>query len=120
MMRAMQQLRDSKPFIRLVLVWLMFALGVAVAAPLVNPDGLQLVCSGTSVKLVTSGGDGEESASGHGLDCPLCGCGGAPLPPTAAVLVAPATGALPQPPASRSCSTHCQPPLPARGPPALS
>ena len=63
-----------KSFARLVLVWFALFIGVAVASPLVNPEGVQLVCSATgSVKWVQPNADGDDASSGkHGLQCPLC------------------------------------------------
>ncbi len=66
---------------RLVLAWFALTLGVAVAAPLVSPNGLTLICSaGGSVRLVA---DADAPVVGATLDCPLCVFSGAP-PPVAA------------------------------------
>jgi hypothetical protein len=76
-MPILQSLRQAKLLARLVLVWFVLSLGVAVASPLVNPGGSQLVCSGASIKLINA--DGEESTSSHTMDCPLCASGAAPV-----------------------------------------
>ncbi len=73
-MTFMQSLRNAHHLTRLVLVWFALFIGVAVASPLVNPEGVQLVCSTAgSVKLLQLDADGEEAQSSHhGLHCPLC------------------------------------------------
>ena len=69
----MQTLRSAHLLARLVLVWFALAIGVAVASPLVNPQGIELVCSaGGMTKLLVKSDDGGKSASGATLDCPLC------------------------------------------------
>ena len=110
-------LRQAKFLTRLVLVWFVLSLGVAVATPLVNPNGAQIVCSGASVKLVNA--DGEE-ASAHTLDCPLCGPAALALPvvPQGFEFDSPLSQAL-----SRDVSAHLAAitaaPLSARAPPVL-
>lgn len=116
----MQSLRDARRLTRLVLVWFALALGAAVASPLVKPEGLQLVCSGTAVKLVAGSGDGDDRAAPLGLDCPLCGGGAVPLPAAPDLPLVLTDTTRPQAPAPHGHMAHCQPPLPARGPPALS
>ena len=71
-MFSLQSLRNAHRLTRLVLVWFALFVGVAVASPLVNPEGVQLVCTTAgSVKLLQL--DGEEAqGSHHGLHCPLC------------------------------------------------
>jgi hypothetical protein len=76
-MSTLQTLRQAKFLARFVLAWFVLSLGVAIASPMVNPNGAQLICSGASVKLVNA--DGDETASAHTLDCPLCGSGAVPL-----------------------------------------
>jgi len=73
-MSRLQSLRNAHHLTRLVLVWLALFIGVAVASPLVNPEGVQLVCTEAgSVKLVQLDADGQEAqGSQHGLHCPLC------------------------------------------------
>ena len=74
---SLQFLRQAKLLTRLVLVWFVLSLGVAMASPIIKGDGVQLICSGASVKLVNA--DGEETGSGHTMDCPLCASGAAPV-----------------------------------------
>jgi hypothetical protein len=110
-------LRQAKLLTRLVLVWFVLSLGVAVASPLVKPGSVQLVCSGTSVKLVNTDGD---EASAHTLDCPLCGSAALALPvvPLGFVFDSPLSQAL-----ARDVSAHLAvltaAPLSARAPPVL-
>ena len=44
-MFSLQSLRNAPHLTRLVLVWFALFVGVAVASPLVNPEGVQLVCT---------------------------------------------------------------------------
>lgn len=73
-MFTLQSLRNAHRLTRLVLVWFVLFVGSAVASPLVNPEGMQLVCaSAGNVKLLQLDADGEEAqASQHGLHCALC------------------------------------------------
>ena len=117
----MDLLRRSHRLTRLVLVWFMLALGAAMASPLVKPDGLQWVCSGTVVKLVVGDGDAEgDRSAASGLDCPLCSSPTA-LPPSDPRTLPDDSGAqtTAQPPAARLGPNGTAPP-PARGPPAIS
>lgn len=107
---------------RLVLLWFVLSLGVAIASPVVNPQAMELVCSSAgAVKVVVKTDDGAQELGGSHLDCPLCVLTGAPPP-------APAVVPLPQPqplglavqsiPAARIAAATAAP-LPARGPPAF-
>lgn len=73
-MTLLQSLRNARSLTRLVLVWLALFMGVAVASPLVNPEGVQWICTSTgSVKLVHFDADGQETqGSDQGVHCPLC------------------------------------------------
>lgn len=73
-MPSFQALRNAHSLTRLVLVCWALLLGVAVASPLVNPEGVQLVCtSAGGVKLVHLDADGQETQGiGNSLHCPLC------------------------------------------------
>ena len=73
---SLQFLRQAKLLTRLVLVWFVLSLGVAIASPVVKGDGAQLVCSGASVKLINADGD---PVSAQGMDCPLCGPAAVPV-----------------------------------------
>jgi hypothetical protein len=118
----MQFLRKSNLITRLALVWFALFVCVATASPLVNPQSMEMVCSGSGVmKMVIQGDEGTGIASGHSLDCSLCGAVGAPPP------VAVSLPALPQPlayalqsiPQARIAALTGAP-LPARGPPTFS
>lgn len=69
----MQTLRHAHLLARLVLVWFVCALGVAVASPMVPPQAMELVCSsGGAVKLLVKTDNGVQEMGAHSLDCPLC------------------------------------------------
>ena len=122
----MQQLRHAIQLTRFVLVWFALSIGVAIASPVVNPQVMDLVCTSTgSMKLVVQGqdnGDGEGvAASSHTLECPLCASISAPSPAlnTSLTQPSPLAHAL-QPLAAAHIAAITAPPLPSRGPPALS
>jgi hypothetical protein len=118
----MQFLRQSHLITRFALVWFALFVSVAAASPMVNPQSMEMVCSGSGVmKLVIQGDDGAGEAAAHTQDCSLCGTVGAPPP------VAISLPALPQPlayalqsiPQARIAALTGAP-LPARGPPNFS
>jgi len=122
-MRTMQTLRRFTMLTRLVLAWFVLSLGVAVAAPVIAPQHILFVCTGTgAMKVLTQVEDGSTTEQVHSrMDCPLCATVSAP-PPQPGVAV-PHLCAL-------SYALHGVPvafiaartasPMPARGPPALS
>ncbi len=115
-MAAMQRLRHAHHLARLVLAWFALALGVAVAAPVVQPQSVQWVCSGSGgLTLHVPNDDGGQPPSPHTLDCPLC-VAVAPPPPVVAALPEPLPlGHVLQPiPAARHAARIAAP-LPARG-----
>ncbi|MBO0941819.1 DUF2946 family protein [Acidovorax temperans] len=103
-----------------VLAWFVASIGVSVASPLIHPQSIEVICSGTgAIKWMVQTDDGAVEMGSTHMDCPLC---------------APATGAPPAPAAWAPPSPHplahaVQPvqaariaaataaPLPARGPP---
>jgi len=117
----MTALRRAHQLSRLVLLWFVLSLGVAIAAPVLHPQAMELVCSSAgAIKVIVKSADGaRELGAGH-TDCPLCAITGAP-PPVPVV----ASFALPQPlgrvlqsiPAARLAAATAAP-LPARGPPS--
>jgi hypothetical protein len=117
----MQTLRNAHLIARFMLVWFALSIGVAIASPMVKPQGLQLVCSGSgSMKVVASNDDGKSGSSSHTLECPLCASISAP-PPMDIVgfgSAAPQAYALLQPDTSPRACVWAAPP-PARGPPTL-
>src|SRR5438105_4247354 len=115
----MQALRNTAFLARLVLAWFALTLGAAIASPLVNPQSMELVCSGAgAVKLVVKADGGSVPASGHTLDCPLCISLSAPpaAVPAVAALSLPRGDVAPAIPVSR-VALRSAAPLPARGPP---
>ena len=118
----MQTLRRSLSVVRLVLAWFVLTLGIAVAAPIVQPHSTVLICSEGGSKMIMVDADGERvSDTGHALDCPLCLP--AALPPAFATVklpvAPPATCAL-HPFVSAHLAALVGAPLPARGPPSHS
>jgi hypothetical protein len=118
----MRALRHFTDLTRLVLAWFVLSLGVAVASPIVKPQDILLVCTGTGAMkvLVQSDDGGTTELASPAMDCPLCAPMGAP-PPIARTVVAPAQ---PLAYALRSITAahiaaRTAAPLPARGPPGL-
>ncbi|HYF19352.1 MAG TPA: hypothetical protein VEA40_15910 [Ramlibacter sp.] len=116
----MPALRRARFLARLVLAWFALAVGVAVASPVVQPQSVHLVCSGTAIELVLPGA-GDGPAAPHTLDCPLCATPGGlpPAPAGSAALRLPLPHVLQPVPAARLAARTAAP-LPARGPPAWS
>ncbi len=73
-MLTLQSLRNAHHLTRLVLVWFALFIGVAVASPLVNPQGVQEVCTTAgNVKWVQLDAHGEEAQGKQlSLHCPMC------------------------------------------------
>jgi hypothetical protein len=119
---AMQTLRHFRWLARLVLAWFVLSIGVAVASPLVNPQAMELICSGSgAIKLLVKTDDGAKELPSHTLDCPLCAHVGAP-PPTAQAelpMAHPLAQALRPIPAAHIAARTAAP-LPPRGPPPFS
>ena len=78
----MQALRNFTFLARLVLAWLVLSLGVAVASPIVKPQNVLLVCSGSgAMKVLVTADDGSTAEVGStNMDCPLCASFLAPPP----------------------------------------
>lgn len=114
----MHLLRNARLLARLVLVWFALAIGVAVASPLVQPQSIELICSGGgAMKLLVKGDDGDAATPGLTLDCPLCASFDAPAPPQC-VTASPLPPGLPVPAGfalPSAARTSVAPP--ARGPP---
>ncbi len=120
----MNALRNAHFLARLVLVWFALSLGVAIASPIVKPQAMELICSGSGVmKLLIQHDDGSsQEAPRYTLDCPLCLTGNAPPPPIVRLTAQPAQPlayVLQSIPAARIAALTAAP-LPARGPPAFS
>ena len=118
----MRNLRHFHFIARLVLAWMVLALGVAVASPIVKPQDAMLVCSASGVmKVLVTQDDGSATEMGStNMDCPLCTTAGAPplSLTTQAEPVQPLAYALQSIP-SAHIAARTAAPLPARGPPTL-
>ena len=117
---GMNRLRNALQLTRFVLVWFALSVGVAIASPLVNPKGIDMVCSsGGTMKMVVQGEDDGE-ASSLTMDCSLCAAVSAPPPEFNTTLTQPSPLArATQPIAAAHIAAITAPPLPSRGPPAL-
>jgi hypothetical protein len=118
----MQTIRRLRWLARCVLAWFVMSLAVAVAAPVVSPQSMELVCTGSgAIKLLVQTDDGAQELSSHTLDCPLCVHVGAPPPAMQARLPQPhpLAHALLSIPAAHIASRTAAP-LPPRGPPLFS
>ena len=119
----MNRLRNALEITRFVLVWFALSVGVAIASPLVNPKGIDMVCSsGGTMKMVVQGqGDADHAkASSLTMDCPLCVAVSAPPPVFNTTLTQPSPLAhATQPTVAAHIAAITAPPLPSRGPPAL-
>jgi hypothetical protein len=118
----MESLRHAHLLARFVLVWFALSIGVAIASPIVKPQAIELICSGSGVmKVLVKTDDGVKEVVSHTLDCPLCASISAP-PPLArlnAEPVQPLAHVLLGMPVARLVLLTAAPP-PARGPPDLS
>lgn len=119
----MQILRNFTFLARLVLAWVVLSLGVAVASPIVKPQNVLLVCTGSgAMKVLVTADDGSTSEVGSAsMDCPLCASFSAPPPPASAQTIEPAQPlayALQSIP-SAHIAARTAAPLLARGPPTL-
>lgn len=115
----MQALRRARFLARLVLAWFALSLGMAVASPLVHPQAMELICSGSGLmKVVVQTDDGPQEQGSHALDCPLCASTGSPPSAVAATAepAQPLSHAL-RPLAAAHIAWLTAAPLPARGPP---
>jgi hypothetical protein len=118
----MQTLRHAQLLARFVLVWFAMSIGVAIASPIVKPQGMELICSGSGVmKLLIKSDEGSEVVSLHTLDCSLCATGYAPPPIVqwSVEPVQPLAHVLQSIPTAHLASLTAAVP-PARGPPAFS
>src|SRR4051812_48565709 len=116
-MRAMFPRRLMAFLARFVLAWFVLHVGAGIAAPMLQPDAVQVICAGSGLKLVTDSSGDTQVVSG-GLDCPLCSPAFAPPPAPASVpllrVVPVHAFAQPRPITPRASLA----PPPARGPPA--
>lgn len=119
-MPTLQALRQARTLAQLVLVWFVLAVGVAVAAPLVQPQSAALVCTASgAVKLLAGGDEGGVVPAHHTLDCVLCLVLSTPPPtPVVVVATAPIQRYTPAGQPAAHLAWRTASPLPARGPPA--
>lgn len=117
----MPTLRRSRRLAACVLAWFALWLGATLAAPLAGEAGLQLVCSGSSFKLV-SGDDAQPAKlSGHLGQCPACVHGAAPPPEVVALRLPPGPAhEAPEAILAHGFVRNAAAPPAARGPPQLS
>lgn len=116
----MSRLCHAIQITRFVLVWFVLSVGVAIASPLVNPKGMDMVCSSAGMMKLVVQGDDDGVASSLTMDCPLCAAIGAPPPAFNTTLTQPSPLAhVLQPIAAAHIAAITAPPLPSRGPPAL-
>jgi hypothetical protein len=120
--QPMRTLRHFTTLTRLVLAWFVLSLGVAVASPIVKPQDILLVCTGSgAMKVVVQADDGSATElASSSMDCPLCVSFAAPPPvvqPSAqpAQPLAYALRSIP----SAHIAARTASPLPARGPPTV-
>jgi len=93
--RPMEPLRRARHVARLWLAWFALALGVAVAAPLIHPQAIELVCgAGGQIKAVVHTDDGAVELGAAHFDCALCLVASAPPP---APFIAPQPPQVPAP-----------------------
>ena len=106
---------------RWVLLWFALSVGAAMAAPLVHPQAMDIVCtSAGGIKLVVKGDDSAIPVGTSHFDCALCLPLAAP-PPHPQVSVAPSPEPLhhaTQPVPAARIAAAARAPLPARGPPS--
>ena len=115
----METLRRAHRLARFVLAWFVLSVGVAVAAPVLKTQDLDVVCSSAGVQELAAGGEG---AAGHGhdhqKDCRMCVLTGAP----AVDIVFAAQPVPPAAPAPLVAAVHAAgatSPYPARAPPVV-
>ncbi len=120
--QPMRTLRHFTILTRLVLAWFVLSLGVAVASPIVKPQDILLVCTGSgAMKVVVQADDGSATELGSSsMDCPLCAsfCAPPPVVRPSAQPAQPLAYALRSIPSAHiAARTASQ--LPARGPPTV-
>lgn len=119
-MLTLQTLRQARTLAHGVLVWFVLAVGVAVAAPLVQPQSGTLVCSASGAfKLLVGDDDGSVAPTSHTLECVLClALGAPPSAPVDAIASLPVLGYALTGLSAGHRVWRTAAPLPARGPPA--
>jgi hypothetical protein len=113
---------------RLVLVWFALFIGAAIAAPIVHPTEMQMVCSSAGgMKMVVSGANdaasdksSDNAQTATNMDCPLCApvCVSLQSRSASCDHASPLAHSL-HPIAAALIATQTAPPLPSRGPPVI-
>jgi hypothetical protein len=117
----MQGLRRHRMLARFALAWFVLWLGVAVLSPAVAGSGLQVVCSGGSMKLAFGGDGAASELPSHVMHCPACAPAlGAPPPVFTLQLQPPGKPAVPASTVASAATQTLFTPGSARGPPSLS
>lgn len=118
-MPTLQTFRQARTLARCVLAWFVLSLGLAVAAPIVQPESMALVCSASgNTKLLVGNGDGTAASASYTLDCVLCFVANAPPPASVDVVSLPTLRAtVAQGASATRMAWRTAAPLSARGPP---
>ena len=116
----METLRHTYRLVWLALTWFALSIGAVAASAVINPQAVELICSGGhAIKMVVKG-DGGAPVAGHHLgDCPLCVTAGAPPPATATCVPHQLPADAPTVLATTYVATFAAAPPPARGPPSI-
>lgn len=82
----MRTYRKTQSLCLWALVWFVAAIFTAAAAPSIQPQAMEIVCSGTgSAKLFVQTDNGLIAANTASMECPLCLIGDIPSPPPIAL-----------------------------------
>ena len=118
-MLTLQRLRHARARARGVLAWFVVSVGLAIAAPMVQPQSLEMVCSASGQFKLVGDLDGDTNPAAHTLQCVMCLALGAPPPTDFSVATSQAMVPLAH---ISTPATHIAwrtaSPLPARGPPS--
>jgi len=102
----------------LVMACFFLSLGTALAAPLVKPRAMDLVCTGSGATVLVHVGDDGAGTPASDADCLLCLVGAAPPAGTpASPLAPPLYASRPAVPAKAQVIARAASPPPARAPP---
>jgi hypothetical protein len=122
-MTLLDTLRRARALGRFAVLWFVASLGMAIASPMVSPQSMELICSGSGVmKVLVKNTDGSSSeATARMADCPLCASVSAPPPaPQAQVEPAQPLAHVLQGIPAAIMAAQTAAPAPGRGPPGLS
>ena len=116
----MEFLRRAHRLTCLLVAWFALSVGMAVAAPLVAPQGMDIVCSGSGVMTGGAAEDGAPvSLAGHLQDCRSCVMTAAPPPLPLIFVTSEAPAAAPAAAVPVFVAARTAAPLSARGPPLI-